>query len=1072
MKSNKIICIIMIFLMVIFAISVSAIDSDEYTSMLNELNSLVAQCKQKGIETDYEKMNIAVFERFIGYIALDKQQVTNIPPLAYSEGCLSDLYTKTKQNLLDYLSGKSAPKEVSGYNIHDAQIAENSLKTSSGKPVYSVGYGHFDQAVTDIPNFNDFGTNNIQMEIGPQDVLRSGKGIGYWKLDLAGNAADNIWPDADFNIVDSDNTGKALKIVNRTALHNNVYISLSQNVELTAGETYTFGCSIKGGGISGRPWISLSDTGFGDRKTILVGSNWQTVEYTLTPTTSNLIFRFVVENLAQELYVDNFYLHDSSGKNILLDGGFENGITISDDFYSVYGNASKKVVSALQTAQDNNVAVCLLLSPHYFPEFMYTLYPEISGNGNYIKYNIDYPAARRAIEAYLRAIIPVVKDYSSLGSICISNEPTYSTLSYSSFYTPLFQSYLEQKHGNITALNLTLGTSYTSFSEIQMPQNIEETPLYYEWICFNDDTFSSWHSWMVNIIKQFTDIPLISKAMMNIFPSDSDFLRRVFSWGTDIEQFVSFSDMAGNDSTDYLSNPNDFLNKMKWYDFLTSISDKPIYNCEDHIIADGDVNYDALQAKHVYSDIWEGAVHGRNLSTVWVWNRSYDTSSASYGSILHRPDCVANVGKVSLDLNRLSYEVDAFHSKQPDVAILYSGTSRLYEKSYMNVLDTAYRSAVFDGQKVGFVTEDGMEKLANYKLLIIPNATNVKADTLLAIQNFAVNGGNVIVLGTNSLGKNEYEQLQNNTVLADVMTRATVIPITVSGYTCQQPTVSSLQLLLNQEFSENGLSDIMLVDAQTGGPLENVVWQTAAYKNENLIDICNLDRDENKSITILKNGVEIAESEDLIEKTGNDKTFNASLLTPKLIAIQEENKETIDALQATTQDNKLYLTWQTGYGFKKANIYELGADMNLSYIKSVFGTSFFTDIPTHPTTYVVKAVNYNEKETEGRVISYPINENLFQIQNAVITQNEFLTLVADFENTTAYPLKGCFCVIFKDANNNIISQSIIDKVVKPNQTVNFSWGVQQLVQPSAIDILVWDSSNSKNPMAIPYTINN
>jgi hypothetical protein len=54
------------------------------------------------------------------------------------------------------------------------------------RPVFFVGYGHFDDARDDIPVFNDFAVNTIQNEIGPSSVLENGSA---WRF---GNSGEGV----------------------------------------------------------------------------------------------------------------------------------------------------------------------------------------------------------------------------------------------------------------------------------------------------------------------------------------------------------------------------------------------------------------------------------------------------------------------------------------------------------------------------------------------------------------------------------------------------------------------------------------------------------------------------------------------------------------------------------------------------------------------------------------------------------------------------------------------------------------------------------------------------------------
>ena len=104
----------------------------------------------------------------------------------------------------------------------------------------------------------------------------------------------------------------------------------------------------------------------------------------------------------------------------------------------------------------------------------------------------------------------------------------------------------------------------------------------------------------------------------------------------------------------------------------------PVFNSEDHIIPDYSTLYEKGLTRFVSADIFQVALHGRAASVIWVWEKTGNPESLFYGNILQRPDALSAIGKASLDLNRLAYEINAFNEKDSDTAILYSNIERVY----------------------------------------------------------------------------------------------------------------------------------------------------------------------------------------------------------------------------------------------------------------------------------------------------------------------------------------------------------------------------------------------------------
>ena len=72
---------------------------------------------------------------------------------------------------------------------------------------------------------------------------------------------------------------------------------------------------------------------------------------------------------------------------------------------------------------------------------------------------------------------------------------------------------------------------------------------------------------------------------------------------------------------------------------------------------------------------------------------------------------VAAIGKMTLDLNRLSGEVVSVIESRANVGMLYTLNNVPYASDYMNVLNTTYSKLGENGQKVQFIVESAMDKL-------------------------------------------------------------------------------------------------------------------------------------------------------------------------------------------------------------------------------------------------------------------------------------------------------------------------------------------------------------------------
>ena len=589
--------------------------------------------------------------------------------------------------------------------------------------------------------------------------------------------------------------------------------------------------------------------------------------------------------------------HEKCG--MARDRAFADGeryIYSAGDFEVNLSYVKKNIIPVLETAEKEDVAVCLLLSPHYAPNWIFEKYPDMrSKNVGFIKYNIYHPKAKEMIEAFLNAVVPLVKDYKSLQSICISNEPAFNTMADCSDNEVIthdllpteeqeikgrnmlyeWQKYLRSRYNGIVELNSLLGSDYSDFSEVGMPDDADDTPQFYQWYQWNNRQFAEWHKWMADIVKSLApDIPVHAKLMPVFGSSDSAYHRRFLKYGTDPEMFAEFTDMSGNDAWSFEGRAHLPLSyKLAWYDYLSSLKRMPIDNSEDHVIEDRDNNYSEIQAKRIYADMWQGAVHGRTLTQIWVWERSNVPHATANGSILHRPDCVEAVGRACLDLNRLAFEAAAVQNCSRSCAILYSKPSRVFNREYSAQMFKAYEGALYAGFRPYFITEDKIDALMDFEMLIVAGTTNIYQKTADKIAEFIKKGKYVFIVGKMA-EQDEY----NRPLDARDYTGAIYISPPESG-NCP-----------DAEFSQK-ITDCVLKYAnhdiyieEENGVSYNIEWCKAEYDGRTLINLCSYDSAVRK-VRIKSRKQDIKEVRDLISGCELTGMIEAQPYTPMLLEI-------------------------------------------------------------------------------------------------------------------------------------------------------------------------------------------
>ncbi len=408
------------------------------------------------------------------------------------------------------------------------------------------------------------------------------------------------------------------------------------------------------------------------------------------------------------------------------------------------------------------VAVNLLLSPHYFPQWAYEKWPELGDvKGGFIHFDVDAPQARQVEEAFLKAVIPKLKGHPALHSLCLSNEPVYISAPKSIYNLQKWHAWLTQRHGDIAKLNALYGTQYASFDDvpIRAADDLRESPQLYDWVTFNNERFAGWHRWMADIIHSLApDLPVHAKIM------NMPFSRGTLMYGNDVEQFCGLSQIAGNDCCNWVQRRedsrfgDDWRGEMQFYDLLRSMRGQPVFNSENHVVLDRD--WGPVPGMHMRSLIWQGALHGLGASTMWVWERNTtDPRSDFAGSVMHRPILCDAHGRAALDLMRLAPEMVALQDQPARVALVYSIASMVWNQRYPSLVGETYEALAQLGEKVDFLTWGQLARGEGqrYRAIILPGVTHLEGDGFRGLQEFAaLKDKQLLAVGEGCPGADEY----------------------------------------------------------------------------------------------------------------------------------------------------------------------------------------------------------------------------------------------------------------------------------------------------------------------------
>lgn len=493
-----------------------------------------------------------------------------------------------------------------------------------------------------------------------------------------------------------------------------------------------------------------------------------------------------------------------------------------------------KIIGLLHTldrAKRAGVAVCLLISPHYMPDWALQKWPQLhKKREGFLQYCLHAEEGQAVMRRFVQTLIPRIKDHPALQSICLSNEPV-NVEEPCEPGARMWHTWLAARHGSIADLNRLWGTNYGSFEAVPLPDPFGTRPpmvVWMDYIRWNQEFFADWHRMMATAIRRIApSLPVHAKAMTWTMLNDGD-----VRYGVDAGLFGSFSQINGNDSVNWYSyDGGEFaqgwqLNAMG-HDLQRSVLDAPVFNSENHLIPDRDTR--PVPPEHIYTALWQAAAHGQSANTIWVWERAFDPNSDFAGSIMHRPACAEAVGRVNLDLNRAAMEMTAIQQAPPQVQILESVSARVWDLGrYGDCLGKLYTALSFTGLKIGFVTERQLEerRIPKVPILFMPAITHLSERAFNALKGFR---GRLVFVGEGDfLTDTDYGAPRGERIPADRL-----------SFRFGPDTWHTLWQTLGARSPSWGIRPYVDVRDAGGNPVWGVEWRSARTPYGTVVNLCN-----------------------------------------------------------------------------------------------------------------------------------------------------------------------------------------------------------------------------------------
>lgn len=902
-------------------------------ALLAETERLLAQCENAGFSVGYERAKYSTAKKFKDMLSVYREN-GETEEVNFNTNEIIRLCEEACAALQSYLNGEAEPFKTVRAAANTPTLRDGKFysdvtvngKAGGSQPTFYLGYGHW-STFHEMEDFRDMGINTVQYEIGPAQILKKAAPVTEWDLDDT-KYGDNL----KYSIEHSgENNGSV--VINSAGSGE---IHLSQTVSVMPNTSYTFQIDFKCESASSvwiraigekeeKAWIydgnfdSERPTWITRNVSVKTGSN----QHEMTVTIGS-------HNNARNLMFDNAVLKLSDGAqtNLLKNADFSKG---NMDIFAIDTDNLQKVKDVFKRAEECDMNIIFLTAMHYFPKFMYDDYPDIANGktadtlgsefAGFMPFNPTHPKVRETLSAFLDVLIPEIENYKSLHSICISNEPGFHANVTSEYYLPKYRQMLEDKYGSIAELNAAYDTSYASFEQVNMPENTDRTSAerkqaayFNDYRLFNESVMTEYHKMIADKIREINPNILLHTKQMEYLQSIGISNNRI-ELGINNEKLSEFLDLNGCDAWAYLGEPKDtIMGKTMWYDYMKSVKDVPVVNSEDHIIRDGrNLQRNEEEFRFNMTDLWQGAIHGRGASVVWLWETA-DTRALKNGdyynpNLSRRADYIAEIGKMALDLNRLANEIGAIWDEKARVGILYSDSSITQNPYSLQASYHAYQQAMFHGEKVFFVNETTPEALnenKEIKLLIVPCCNYLKSATMEQIKLFLDGGGKVLFLNANEKAYyDENAKTPDQTLLNGIMKHSGsgTVSFSYAEDMYVQDSKKEVETALKAMISQ--MSHTVTVSAENG----NVEWLGAEYGDDYIVSICNYGSSDTTVTLNTAAGYDVGNAVDMIsgQKLGNSFT----LASNKPILIKAEGSDKIrfyvgkgDARYETTLPNK------------------------------------------------------------------------------------------------------------------------------------------------------------------------
>jgi hypothetical protein len=402
----------------------------------------------------------------------------------------------------------------------------------------------------------------------------------------------------------------------------------------------------------------------------------------------------------------------------------------------------KQSYSALfEAARENNISVTVQLAPHDPGVWVFDAWPELADQG-YI--NLGHPGVAQTLARHLAILAPFLESQPMVNAVSLAYNPVFHFDGED--VRRAFIAYVQERFPDRQQLNRIWHAHLADFDDITIWDDTAPEYSYqnrrayqYEWQTFHRGLATEF-VWRIRERAR----GLAQGLPVMITLPDTPFESGESRQGVDRERVLAMMDISGCSVT---TDPVDSYYALSYprlsafYTLLRSLQPgKPVFALDKRVVLGPELDAD-FAYRYVFSAIWEGVLSGMNAVAL-----SPDTP------IFERPEALEAFVTAHIGINRLAPIVHAFQQEPPDVVILFSDTSKIFNDGNPHLKSAwyAYEGSSFGGYNLHFVTEDQCiaGALDNIKVLVLPETPALRDETFDAIAAFSERGGTIARVGT------------------------------------------------------------------------------------------------------------------------------------------------------------------------------------------------------------------------------------------------------------------------------------------------------------------------------------